>query len=310
MKSWRIFRLGHTDFCIHPAFPLLLLLSIVLGYGALVGWMLVVLWVHESSHALAACMLGLPVRKVEFMPFGGVAQIDEMVDAQPWKEAIIAFAGPLSNLLMILFAVLGIRRGWWMGIQVQTFVRCNVVLFFFNLLPALPLDGGRVVKALLTPFLGLSRTTWLLTLFGMMVAAALLALGIVSLFHGVLNVTLFFTGTYLFYAAATAREGAVAQMVYRLSQRAQRLQRVGSLPVQLLAVSQDLPISQLPSRLSSSHYHMLIVVGNYLEPEAVLPESQLLDALSDHQGQTMGEVVAQDAEGEHDPKKKKMSFLF
>jgi stage IV sporulation protein FB len=183
-----------------------------------------------------------------------------------------------------------------------------MALLLFNLLPALPLDGGRVVKALLTPFLGLTRSTRLLSLLGMMMASALLALGLVSLFYGVLNVTLFFTGAYLFYAAAAAREGVVAQMVYRMSQRAQRLQRAGSLPVQWLAVSQELPISQLPSRLSSSHYHMLLVVGNCLEPEAILPESELIDALSDHRGQTIKEVVDEKA-GEN-TKNKKMSFLF
>lgn len=310
MKSWCFFRLGRTELCIHPAFPLLIVLSVALGHGALVGCMLLVLWVHESSHALAAHVLGLPVQRIEFMPFGGVAQIDELVDTQPWKEAIIAIAGPASNVLMILLAVVGIRRGWWTGMQVQTFVRCNVALLLFNLLPALPLDGGRVLKALLTPFLGLSRSTRLLSLIGMMAASALLALGIVSLFYGVLNVTLFFTGAYLFYAAASSRESAVAQMVYRLSQRAQRLDRSGSLPVRWLAVSQELPIAQLPSRLSSSHYHMLIVVGNRLEPEAMLPESQLLGALADHRGQTLREVVEQNAEGEYAPKTKKMSFLF
>ena len=306
MKSWCFSRLGQTDLCIHLAFPLIILLSFVLGYGALVGWMLLVLWVHEFSHALAARALGLTVRKVEFMPFGGVAQIDEIIDTQPWKEAIIALAGPLSNLLMILLAVMGVRKGWWTGAQIQTFVRCNYALLLFNLLPALPLDGGRVTKALLTPILGLSRSTRLLSLLGMMVASALLALGVVSLFYGVMNITLFFTGAYLFYAAAAAREGVVAQMVYRLSQRAQRLQRAGSLPVQWLAVSQDLPISQLPSKLSSSHYHMLLVIGNCLEPEGVLPESQLLSALADHKGQTIREMFDQDPQNEN----KKMSFLF
>jgi Zn-dependent protease len=122
---------------------------------------------HEVGHALAARYYGIGTRDITLYPIGGVASLERMPD-RPWQEIVIALAGPLVNVV-IAAGILG-------GVAVRGYVLpsvlasaelsptdlilgrvfwANVFLVLFNLIPAFPMDGGRVLRALLS--LGLPR---------------------------------------------------------------------------------------------------------------------------------------------------------
>src|SRR5207249_4005278 len=183
--SWSlpIFRIAGIQLRIHITF-LLLIAWLAFGYYAeggsavALGRVLFVLLLfvcvvlHEFGHAIAAKNFGIDTPDITLLPIGGVARLQRMPD-EPRQELIIALAGPLVNVVIAftLFAVVG-----WRGLAAQAamggpdllaqLLVINVVLVLFNLLPAFPMDGGRVLRALLATRLSYTRATQLAASIG------------------------------------------------------------------------------------------------------------------------------------------------
>lgn len=166
------------------------------GHYLLLGTMAMLLFfvsllLHELAHAMVAKAFGIDVPRITLFLFGGVAELGEEPGA-PSHEFLIAVAGPVVSLaLAIIFWFLSVLSSFSVtGTALPTVLTylatINLVLAVFNLLPAFPLDGGRVLRALLW-----SRTGDILTAtekaarLGEFLGFGLMALGVLSLFQGV-----------------------------------------------------------------------------------------------------------------------------
>ncbi|MDX6427931.1 MAG: hypothetical protein QOE54_297 [Streptosporangiaceae bacterium] len=143
-------------------------------------------FVHELSHALVARSFQLPVRSVTLHILGGETAI-EQEPATPGREFLIAFAGPFVNLLL---AGLGVLIGLLVPLPpvgdllLQALTFANLAVGVFNLLPGTPLDGGRLVRALIWKMTGRPRTgTVVVAWFGRVVAVLLLVAGTFAASH-------------------------------------------------------------------------------------------------------------------------------
>ena len=176
--SWSlaIFRIAGIQLRIHITF-LLLIAWLAFGYYAQGGsavaasrvifvlllFLCVVL--HEFGHAFAAKAFGINTPDITLLPIGGVARLERMPE-EPVQELIIAVAGPLVNVVIALglFVAGGSQallnpstvEGGGLVAQLLTI---NIMLVLFNLLPAFPMDGGRVLRALLATRLSYARAT-------------------------------------------------------------------------------------------------------------------------------------------------------
>ena len=139
---------------IHPLFLLLLVLAGLTGAGRLFLLNFISVVLHEMAHAVVAWAFSYHTYRIELYPFGGVALMDSALMGDGLAEAVTALAGPVHSLL---FAVLSYYGGNWLGGHTVGFelARINLWLGLFNLLPFYPLDGGRILRALLIPVLGL-----------------------------------------------------------------------------------------------------------------------------------------------------------
>lgn len=188
--TWKIGRIAGIDAHVHASFSLLLAWaawSSYAGAGTLLAALLGVVFLlavfgsvllHEVGHALAARHFGIRTRQILLLPIGGVAQL-EGEPRTPKQELLIALAGPAVNF--VIAAALSV----WMvlgfvptsGLLASVLV-ANLSIGLFNLLPAFPMDGGRVLRALLAERLGGFRATQLAVKIGKVAAVAL---GIVGL---------------------------------------------------------------------------------------------------------------------------------
>jgi len=145
LNKWRQIR-----WSVHPLFVIILFFSALTGYFIELTTLFVIVLVHELGHLFMAHEVGWKVKAVRLLPFGGVVEVEEAGGSSARDELLVAIAGPLQNLWMILFAKGFAELGWWSHEWSAYFVEANLWIALFNLLPVLPLDGGKIVQALLS----------------------------------------------------------------------------------------------------------------------------------------------------------------
>ena len=307
--SLRIGRIMGVDVYIHVTFLLLLgfvgvahwlagrnLETVINGVLFFSGLFLCVL-LHEYGHALAARRYGIATRDITLLPIGGVARLERMPD-KPLQELVVALAGPLVNVVIAAGLYVGLQiSGSWQplaslsttsGSLLERFLVVNVFLVLFNLLPAFPMDGGRVLRAVLTMRMDYARATSIAASIGQGMA---LLFGAVGLFT---NPMLLFIAFFVWIGAA--QEAAAAQMktalggclvrdamqteFRTLSPRDSLREAVGLL---LAGSQQDFPVVE-NGRLVGilPHLHLLRALGQQGEDASVasvmLNEFEALDA--------------------------------
>ncbi|HLW65332.1 MAG TPA: M50 family metallopeptidase [Gemmataceae bacterium] len=177
LRSWKIGRVFGIDIYIHWSFVILFFLAIwqYSPHGVaptvltllLVPALLLFVLLHEYGHALTARMFGIGTRDITLYPLGGVARLEKMSEV-PIEEIIISLAGPAVNLVLAIlfglsFLALGfdgtllgdLKNGGPTSVPEYLFLLTimNVGLLLFNLIPAFPMDGGRIFRAFLALFL-------------------------------------------------------------------------------------------------------------------------------------------------------------
>jgi Zn-dependent protease len=231
-KSLVIGRVRGIEIKVHPTFLLVVpWVAFHWGYsggyglvGALFGVVLTALLfafvvLHELGHSFAALRYGVGVRDITLLPIGGVARIEQL-PVDPRREIVIALAGPAVNLLiglLLLPSVLLITyaRGaenplellvLLTDLSLSSFVvylfATNVLLVAFNLLPAFPMDGGRVLRAVLSYFAGRLTATRVAVLLGQALGSVLCVVGLVTWGPSLILVGLFIIAAA--YVEATA----------------------------------------------------------------------------------------------------------
>jgi Zn-dependent protease/CBS domain-containing protein len=224
--SFRIARIFGIEVRIHVTFLLLLAFFAYQGYaqgrtlGAAlvsVGFILllfVCVLLHEFGHALAAARYGIKTPDITLLPIGGVARLQRMPD-KPLQELVVAIAGPLVNVVIAgsLLLGLGLRAGLGRMADIenpaiaplQTLAVVNIWLVLFNLIPAFPMDGGRMLRALLATRMNYARATRIAATVGQVLA---FGFGIWGVTGG--GPMLLLIAVFIYFGAA--QEAAAAQM--------------------------------------------------------------------------------------------------
>ncbi|MFO0615738.1 MAG: site-2 protease family protein [Polyangiaceae bacterium] len=188
--SFKLGRFAGIDTFIHWSFGLLVLWSgwsawrgagtvaaILLGVGFLLAEFGSVL-LHELGHALVARRYGIRTRHIQLTPLGGIASI-EALGVSPRAEIAIAIAGPLVNVgIAAILALVMATTGASLFGFLPALMWANVMLAGFNLLPAFPMDGGRVLRAWLSLKKGQRAATRIAVKLGKVVAVGLAVLGV------------------------------------------------------------------------------------------------------------------------------------
>lgn len=233
--SFPVARIAGIDLRIHVTFFLIFLLAgaewSTFGLsGVLFGIVLILLLfacvtMHEFGHALAAQRLGIGVRDIVLLPIGGVAVLSRN-PSTPLQELIITVAGPLVNVLLavLLATVLTVKIALGLidvegllaspssepsvAAALVWLLNANIALVLFNMIPAFPLDGGRVLRAVLGLFLPWSRATSVATFIGQGLA---LLLGLFALAAGMW--VLMLIAALIYFSAGSTRAYEQARSV-------------------------------------------------------------------------------------------------
>ena len=228
-----LFKVRGIQIRMHYTFPLILVFAafqfaLITGRGltgavfgvVVMSILFAIVVLHELGHSLAAQSYGIQVKQIVLLPIGGLAQLGRMPE-KPIQELVISAAGPLVNFaLAAVLAVFGLAYGQDLGLQLAlrlpagiTFgavfsyiFAANLFLGLFNLLPAFPMDGGRILRSLLAMRIEYPKATSLAVTIGQGMAVLMGLWG----FFGGGGFFLIFIAIFIFGAAG--QEGRMAKM--------------------------------------------------------------------------------------------------
>ncbi|HHX51295.1 MAG TPA: peptidase M50 [Clostridia bacterium] len=273
-------KIGGIRLIINDYFLLLLLGYALLGVLQQVLIIFGVVFFHEMAHVLAARRYGIRVREVEIFPFGGVARMEQMLELEPAVEIRVALAGPLSNFFLFFLSlwffpgIIGSSLG-------KLFLQVNLTLAIFNLLPAFPLDGGRIIRSLVAGRLGLSRANLMAIRWGKGIAVGIGFLGLLGLYWRISDINPVVLAIFLYGVACREEANCHYFFLRYLLRKREELALKQVLPVRHFLARNQTALGDVVTRFAPGFYHLVVIEGGPEEP-VTLTEYRIISALLEH----------------------------
>jgi Zn-dependent protease len=231
---------------------------------------------HELGHTAVSLALGQPVHRVVIFLLGGVSEIDGEI-RRPRDELLISLAGPLVSLVLAASAWAGyanVQRATVPSVLLALLTWSNVVVAVFNLLPGLPLDGGRALRAGVWSVTRSRYTGTKVAAWSGRAVAVIVAIGAVLLNVDGVNWGL---GTALFGLAVGAFIWVAATQALRLAEMQQRLPSLSMRRLLRpgLLVHADMPVSEAIRRAGQTRAGGLVVIDSANQPQAIVDELRI-----------------------------------
>ncbi len=290
--SYHIITIAGTQVRIHATFVLLLAFIAWQALAAGEGWngageaillvcaMFTCVLLHEFGHVLAARKYGIKTPDITLLPIGGVARLERM-PRKPGQELVVAVCGPLVNLLIAIAIALGLGVSVsWEPLQViesgkfwPGLMAWNLLMIFFNMIPAFPMDGGRVLRALLHLFTGnyARATRWAAT-----IGQAIAVFAAMAVVTQHLPATVLLIAFFVFFAAGQEAAMVTEQESLRdLRVRDVMLTDFHTLPANAV-------LREAVDLLLSGSQHDFPVLDEHGGMMGILPRTRLISALAEH----------------------------
>lgn len=244
---------------------------------------------HEFAHAKVAKKLGYALNEVKLMPYG--AALNGSADVTPKHEILIALAGPAVNLVFgLVFAAM-----WWL-IPISyaftyVFCLCNIYIGVFNLIPVFPLDGGRVLLALLCMRVNRAKAYAAMRIVSVVFGLAMIALFVLSAFYA-LNPCFLAVGLFIVCSALIPNKRAQYYSLFAFGGRRKRMLR--PLEEKIFAVSESAALSELIRSLDADRYCSFDVFDEDLSFVTRVSEGELSELVGlCGYGESVGKAIAQ-----------------
>ena len=270
----------------------LLIVAMLTGSLASMAIAYAVVTLHELAHFCVACRYRVGVSGFVVMPFGVCLRLkDSMID-DPVQESMICAAGPASNLVMLTLAlflrdVLPVPVGW-----IDFFIYSNVSIFLINVVPIVPLDGGRILRALLTHKFGFIQSVRMTNIISQINIALIGLLGIYILYKTHFNVSIMMLCAFLLFNMSAEKKNSELTVMRQIVYSKEKLTRREIMPVKELAVMEHTDAKRLLKSFSYNSYYLINVMDKSLSIKGVLSETQVIHAITfAKKSMTLGEVL-------------------
>lgn len=245
---------------------------------------------HEIAHAVVAIKRKYCVREIELLPFGGVARIEGLAEAGTFDAILIAGAGPLVSLVIVLILYFyQLEDSYYFRFIAEV----NVMLVGLNLLPALPLDGGRILQAILTHHMEYKKSLHSMVRMSYMIAFFMIGNVMYDYFYdNKINISLGIIAVFLLSAARAELRKISFRAIRIMMRKKEDLIQRGMMLTRQYIVFKNTPVKDFIKHLDAQRYYIILVLDDTSQICAVLTEFQLWDKLSERDYQvSFGDII-------------------
>lgn len=263
----------------NPAFFLIMACALLIGSGKEIIIIFLAIFIHEWTHSAVGRAVGYKVKEIELTPYGGAAKFEGLIGAPPIDEIIISVSGPLINIIIAVVGAILDSKGIIRGDLFIFFIKVNLYLALFNLLPALPLDGGRIMRAILSIFIGYQKSTEIGMSCGKILAFILFLFGIYLIFTDSLNIMPIIVSLFIFWSLKNEEQYFIYAYINNISKKSAKLKQIGVIKYDSLIVSRETPLKNIIRYLSPNKYCTIKVINHEGKILGELTEEEILKGL-------------------------------
>lgn len=254
---------------------------------------------HEMGHIFMARNLNIKVKRLEFQPFGICGRLGVDFIKSPKKEILISIAGPLVSCLISLSTSLFLTSSIPINLNMNSYTWhifdyiywINISLFFINILPILPLDGGRVFKAILSEFMGVIRAYNIALKFSRIAIIILVGIATLLLLTQDYNFSLILIGVFLLGSLSSEQKNISLVSLKEILYHKNKLKESGLCTSARIAALETVPARSFLRMMSSHKYYIIDVIDEDGKIINSVTENQVLTALIEKSIRlTMGEI--------------------
>ncbi len=265
-------------FYIHILLAPMLVLAFVLKSQTTFFMCFGVVLIHELFHLFAALLLKVRVKSIVVLPFGMTLRLDEDVIRHPEKEALIAAAGPLSNVIMLVIADVVLRyEGGNLNLLIFTVANWSVLLL--NLIPVPPLDGGRILRSIVIKKSGLITATGRMYKISRFFAVMVCILGVMLVIISKSNPSLCVIGAFLIFSLVEEKRNAEILIASELIHEKEKFRDRKIIPCRTITIKETAPAAKVIKKLNLSCFYVIYIVDENLKIIKTATESDFIRAV-------------------------------
>lgn len=245
--------------------------------NALISFLVVFL--HEMTHAAVAKLLGYQIERIKMFALGGVVVIKEKASASLFHEILIALSGPAANFLMTfaafcLFDIQEVHYSPW-----EFLIYSNLAIGIFNLLPIIPLDGGRIVREIFTYFIGIKKSIKILGALSIFISSILFLAGCYAIQYHPLNALIALMAIFLYISVRKEQKMASFRFMKEMIQKKHKILSNQIYEIKYLLVSQKLFAKEVFNCFIPKKYHIVLIVDQKQKIIGALTEAEIFDGI-------------------------------
>jgi len=279
----------HIDWLFIPTMPLVIYAGYFKEY--LITFCTILL--HEIGHMIAAALFGKKIYSVRVLPVGLNIDIEKDTDSQ-WKYILIYSAGPFINILLSTFFLILSSYYYTNSGNMRFFIYVNIYLAVFNLLPVIPLDGGRILNEVLTGWVGLFSAARYTKRTSLVICILLILFGALQIFFNPSNLSLIFIGVFILFSLKSAKTEAALMNIKKIIYRRSRLFKKGVYPARGLVVIKSMYLGETINNMDFDRFHIIHVLDNDLRLVKTFTEQEIFEAILKSEGDMTFEQLIDD----------------
>jgi stage IV sporulation protein FB len=244
---------------------------------------------HETIHYITALLMGFSGFDMEILPIGARLALKELDEATPKQDMIISLSAPLCNLILALAAYLLYKTK---GMEyLYSFYLGNLTVGVFNLIPAFPLDGGRVLRCILCYKTIYKRANEIMIKFSILSGLLIGAAYIFLLFFHINNINLAVISVLVIYSSYKEKERIVYIIMGDIVKKRYKFLKHGYIENKSLSIHYKWDLITALSIVDKNKYNIFTILDDEMKVMDIIYEEELIEALKVHGNLTVEEFI-------------------
>ncbi|MBS5824718.1 MAG: M50 family metallopeptidase, partial [Clostridium argentinense] len=267
---------------------LLFLVVIGLNYKILLGFIIVI--IHEMIHYVTARILGYSGFCVEILPIGAALKLKDLDEASPKEDIIISLSGPIGNFVIAFISYI-IYKYINNNEYILLFLQYNMAIGLFNLFPAFPLDGGRVLRDILSTKFLYKKANEIALRISIILGYILLIIYFIALLYGISNINLALIAIFILVISKKEKERIVYVIMGYIIKKREKLIKRGYIENKSISVHYKRTLLQLLDLVDKNKYNIFTVLDDDMDVIEVVYEEEIINGLKNQGNMTLEQFI-------------------